>query len=98
PDPEACDELLRLGKGAVDDARLAGARELDALGLRRRVQPLAGEHDTRFHELFVELRHLSEHALARHYAVLAVFVGLDGDEDSHGESPVWIGLLYNHVE
>src|SRR5215217_8194159 len=43
PEPEARDQLLRLGEGAVDDG-LTTALEPDPLALRTRVQPLAREH------------------------------------------------------
>src|SRR5690348_2278525 len=53
-DPEARDELLRLGERTVDDRALA-VIEADARALRARLQAFARKHDARLDELLVEL-------------------------------------------
>src|SRR6202167_2720709 len=56
PEPEAGDELLGLGEGAVDDGtRLAG--EFDACALGAGMEAIGGEQDASLDELFVELAH-----------------------------------------
>src|SRR5437867_6789824 len=52
PEPESGDELFGLTEGAVDNALLPSL-ELDARALRARLQPFAGEHHPRLHQLFV---------------------------------------------
>src|SRR5215813_9058033 len=59
PDPEAGDELLRFGERPVDDGLLP-AREAHALPLSARMEAFAGEHDSRLHQLLVELAHFGE--------------------------------------
>src|SRR6202011_547452 len=57
PDPEAGDELLALGEGAVDDGtRLAG--EFDACAFGAGMETIEGEQDASLAELLVELAHL----------------------------------------
>src|SRR5271170_1426524 len=59
PDPEAGDELLGLGEGAVDDGtRLAG--EFDACAFGAGMEAIHGEHDASLDELFVELAHVGQ--------------------------------------
>ena len=62
--PEAGDQLLRLGERPVDDGPLA-AGELDTRALRARVEPFAGEHHAGLHQLLVVLAHRGEQLLAR---------------------------------
>src|SRR3954471_14639080 len=84
--PEAGDQLLRLGERAVDHGAL-GARELDPRSLRARLEPLPREHHARVDELLVELPHLGEELLARQDAGLAVLGCLHQEHESH------LGLL-----
>src|SRR3982074_2293141 len=57
PEPEAGDELLGFGEGAVDDGtRLAG--EFDACAFGAGMEAIGGEQDASLHELFVVLAHL----------------------------------------
>src|ERR1700732_2766334 len=65
PEPEARDEFLGLGKRSIDHGSIA-ARELHALSLDARAQPLAREHDARLHQILVELAHFSQESLSRH--------------------------------
>src|SRR5918992_5298956 len=57
--PEAGDELLRLGEWPVHDGLLS-AREPDAHPLGARVKPLAREHHAGAYQLLVVLGHLVE--------------------------------------
>src|SRR5688572_17215439 len=70
-EPEAGDQFLRLGERAVDDRALVPGK-LHAGALRARMQPLAGQHDTRLRQLLVEPPHLGEQLLARHDPGLGV--------------------------
>src|SRR2546422_244158 len=54
--PEAGDQLLRLGEGPVDHGPLRSG-ELDARALGARLEPLAREQHAGFDELFVVLPH-----------------------------------------
>src|SRR2546428_3699486 len=74
PEPEACDQLLRLRERSVDHRPLASG-EPDARALRARLQPLAGEHHPRLHQLFVELPHGVQHLLLRKNPRLRSLVG-----------------------
>src|SRR5690349_22078028 len=86
PEPVPRDELLRLGERAVHRAALS-AGEADALPMAARLETVAGEHDTRLHELFVELAHASEQLLTGHHAGLGVLRRLDHHHDSHRRVP-----------
>src|SRR5262249_44671077 len=91
PQPEAGDQLLRLGEGAVDHGLLP-AREPDALPLRTRVEPLTREHHAGLHQFFVELPHRREDFLAGEHAGLGVLVRLDQYHDAHRKSPSGFGF------
>src|SRR5271154_7534813 len=59
PEPEAGDELLGLGEGAVDNGnRIAG--EFDACAFGAGMEAIHGEHDAGLDELLVELAHLEQ--------------------------------------
>src|SRR6202051_4408624 len=59
PEPEAGDELLGLGEGAVDDGtRLAG--EFDACAFGAGMEAIEGEQDAGLGELFVVFAHLEQ--------------------------------------
>src|SRR5688500_7273318 len=62
PDPETRHQLLRLSEGAVG-YRPLGPVEVDPLSKLAGLEPVASEHDTRLHQLLVELPHLLEHLL-----------------------------------
>src|SRR5262245_1710228 len=82
PQPEAGDQLLRLGERSVDHRPLSPG-ELDAHPLRTRVQPLAGEHDTRLHQLLVELPHLGQDLRIGENACLRLLAGFHKHHESH---------------
>src|ERR1700738_5170566 len=69
PQPEAGDQLFRLGERPVDDGTL-GAREFDARALCAPLEPPGDEQHARLHELLVELAHLGEELLVRENAGL----------------------------
>src|SRR5436853_7497301 len=69
PQPEAGDQLLRLGEGPIGDGSLV-SRELDPRALRAWLETLACKHHAGLHQLFVELPHLSQELLARQNARL----------------------------
>src|SRR5580704_11719612 len=83
PEPEAGDELLGLGEGAVDDGtRLAG--ELDACAFGAGMEAIHGEHDASLHELFVVLAHLEQELWIGEGAFFFGFCGgFDDDHESH---------------
>src|SRR3954471_3995474 len=81
-DPEARDELLRLGERAVDDAALVGA-EAHARALRARVQALARQHHAGLDQLLVVGAHRGEQLLARQHAGLGLVGRLDHDHEAH---------------
>src|SRR6266581_1441983 len=64
PQPEAGDQLLRLGEWPVGHRALV-SREFDARALRARMEPLTREHHARLHKLFVVLPHLGQELLVR---------------------------------
>src|SRR5437016_3600446 len=82
PQPEAGDQLLRLGEGPVDHGPLP-TREPDARALRAGVKPLCREQHARFHQLLVESSHLGQEFLAGENARLRVLVSLDQHHESH---------------
>src|SRR5712691_1253299 len=82
PEPEARDQLLRLGEGPVDYGPLP-SRELDARALRARVKPFGGEQHAGFRQLFVVLPPLGKELLAGQNARLRVLVGFNQDHESH---------------
>src|SRR5262249_7283190 len=86
PDPEAGDELLGLGEGAVRDDALAPGK-LDAGAFGAWLQALAGEHDAGLHQLLVEFAHGRQQFLARHLAGFGVLRGFDQDHELHGSAP-----------
>src|SRR6266550_2200799 len=74
PQPEAGNELLRLGERPVDHSALV-AGEPHTRAFRARLQPFAGEHHAGLDQLFVELAHLGEDLLVRQNSRLGVLVG-----------------------
>src|SRR5262249_15974007 len=64
PDPEAGDQLLRLGEWAVGHGSLVSV-EFDPRSFGTGLQSLPSEHHARLHELFVEPDHLLDELLAR---------------------------------
>src|SRR3954471_4721532 len=82
PEPEAGDQLLRLGERAVgDNAPLA--REAHARALAARLQAFAREHDAGLDQLLVVLAHRGEQLLARHLAGFGILACLDNDHETH---------------
>src|SRR5205823_6584378 len=79
---EACDELLGLREGPIDDRALL-ARELHAFALRARREAFAREHHARFDELLVELAHLSKNLRVGHLAGFGICVRLHENDDLH---------------
>src|SRR6266498_3562767 len=69
PQPEAGDELLRLGERPVDHGPLASV-EPDPHAFRARLEPLAREHHAGLGQLLVELAHLGQDLLVREDARL----------------------------
>src|SRR6185436_6853772 len=57
--------------------------EADALALRGGVQPLAGLHDARLHELLVVVPHVPEDLLARHLAGFGFLARLHNHHHAH---------------
>src|SRR3989442_171342 len=86
PQPEAGDQLLRLGERPVDHGPLA-SREPDTRALRARLQPLRREQHAGFRQLFIELPHRGEGFFVGEHARLGVLVGFDQDHESHCFSP-----------
>jgi len=82
PDPEAGNQLLRLGERSIDDGPLL-SRKPDTGTLRAWVKSLAREHHASLHELLVELSHLGQLLLSGHYARLGVLVGFHQHDESH---------------
>src|SRR5687767_13018425 len=64
PEPEAGDQLLALLEWPIDHRPLSPG-ELAPRPLGARLESLAGEHDARLGQLFVELPHLGQHLLIR---------------------------------
>src|SRR5258708_3337757 len=85
--PEARDQLLRLGEGPVDHRRLAGPGEPDARALRARMEAVGGQQHAGLQELLVEPAHLGDELPAREAARLALRVRLDQHHESHRVSP-----------
>src|SRR5260370_19110188 len=56
PQPEAGDQLLRLGKRPLDHRALSFCK-LDALAFRTGLKPFARQHDARLHQILLELTH-----------------------------------------
>ena len=54
------------------------------------MKPLAREHYTGFHQLFVELAHFGQELLTRHNPCLRVLGGLDQNHESHRYSSILI--------
>src|SRR5438445_2584815 len=88
PEPEAGDQLLRLSERPVDHGPLASG-ETDASALRARLQPLAGEHHPRLHQLVVDLPHGLKARLLRKNARLRVLVGLHDHHETHRRVSFW---------
>src|ERR1700722_1243157 len=81
PQPETCDELLRLGERTVDHRALATA-ELHAHAPGACLQPLAGQHHARLDEFLVELAHLRQLVRAWQPAGLRIGRGANDYHDS----------------
>src|SRR4051812_44928872 len=69
PKPEAGNQLLCLGKWAVNDGA-RGSRKSDALPFFTWMQALACQHNAGLHQLFVVFAHITQNFLARHCACL----------------------------
>src|SRR3989442_9933509 len=82
PQPEAGDQLLRLGERPVDHGPL-GSREPDTRALRARLQPLRREQHAGFRQLFIELPHRGEGFFVVEDAGLGVLVGFDQHHEAH---------------
>src|SRR6266481_1370879 len=87
PEPEAGDQLLRLGKGPVGDSALL-AVEAHPRAVLAGVQALARQHHAGLDQLLVELPHLGQDLLVGKSACFRVLVGLDDHHESHLVSPV----------
>src|SRR5712691_8529149 len=86
PQPEAGDQLLRLGERPVDHGPLA-SREPDTRALRARLQSLRREQHAGFRQLFIELPHRGEGFFVGEDSGLGVLVGFHQDHESHCFSP-----------
>src|SRR3989449_10148488 len=93
PQPEARDQLLRLGEGPVDHRPLAPG-EPDARALGARLQPLPSEHHARFLQLDVELPHFRQDLFVGEDPGLRVLVGLDQHHESHRRLLLVLGSTY----
>src|SRR5881296_3681450 len=82
PQPEAGDQLLRLGERPVDHGPLA-SREPDTRALRARLQPLRREQHAGFRQLFIELPHRGEGFFVGEDSGLGVLVGFDQHHEAH---------------
>src|SRR5438309_3420729 len=82
PQPEAGDQLLRLGERPVDHGALV-SREFDARALRSRLEPLGREQHSGFRQLLVVLPHRGQELLVRHDARFRVLGGFDNNHESH---------------
>src|SRR5438046_9491860 len=82
PDPEASDELLRLGEGSVGHDAFA-PRKFDPRALRAGLESLRREQHAGFLELHVELAHLGEDLLVGQDSRFGVLVGFDQYHESH---------------
>src|SRR5207245_934685 len=69
PQPEAGDQLLRLGEWPVDHGALV-SREFDARALRAWLEPLGREQHAGFRQLLVVLPHRGQELLVRKHAGL----------------------------
>src|SRR6266567_3631779 len=81
-EPEAGDQLLRLGERPVDHGPLTSG-EPDTRALRARLQPLRREQHAGFRQLFIELPHRGEGFFVGEDPGLGVLVGFDQHHDSH---------------
>src|ERR1700712_2527942 len=84
--PEARDEIAGHRERPLADRRLLGSI-FDAGAFRGRMQAFARQHDARLDHFLVELAHGSQQFRARHYAGLAVLVGLHNHHESHRRTP-----------
>src|SRR5919198_1787977 len=82
PDPEPGDQLLRFGERTVA-YRPLGPSVRDTHTLGARLEPLAGEHDSCFYQLVVELPHLFQLLLGRQDAGLGVLGCLYHYNEAH---------------
>src|SRR6185437_3772397 len=92
PDPEACNQLLRLGERSVDHRRLA-VRELHAGALGTRLEPVARQHHASLYQLFIERTHPGELLAARKCAGLGLVRGLYQNHESHCPNLLCFGWL-----
>src|SRR5215467_7232734 len=93
PEPEAGDEFLAFGEGAVNDgAVLAG--EVDAGAFGRGVKTVVAYQNSGFQELVVEFVHFG-HELGIGGCAFGVFRGFDDDHKSHFVCP--FGLSWSNV-
>jgi hypothetical protein len=80
PQPEARDQLLRLGERPIGHrAQFAG--EMNPLAFRAGIETFAGEHNPNFEKFFVELAHLAKQLLAGHDTGLGLLTGFDNEHD-----------------
>src|SRR5262249_26966810 len=83
PEPEAGDQLLGLGKRAVDDGALV-SRETYPHALRAGMKAFSCKHDAGLHEFLVVLAHRGEQFLAWHLAGFRGLAGFHYHHELHG--------------
>jgi len=86
PKPEAGNELLGLGEGAVGNRGL-GCGEGDALAFGAGLEAFGSEEHACFYQFFVELAHVGEEFGAGEDACFGFFACFDEDHATHFVSP-----------